>query len=101
MTKHKAYTLVNKKYVSFLYIRETAKEAKAAFLGEDHDSWDFHAARGWRVCRVAVTLDEDANNIADLRKRTEVLEHNIRILRRENEAAIKRLADHNQLEHLK
>lgn len=39
--------------------------------------------------------------IIDLRKRTEVLEHNIRIMRRENEAVIKRLADHNQLEHLK
>jgi glycogen debranching enzyme len=47
MTKHKAYTLVNKKYVDFLCIRETAKEAKAAFLGEEHDSWD----RGWhKIC---------------------------------------------------
>ena len=101
MTKHKAYTVVNKKYVDLLCIRETAKEAKAALLGEDHDSWDFHAARGWRVCRVAVTLEEDADNIANLRKRTEVLEHNIRILRRENEAVIKRLADHKQSEHLK
>jgi hypothetical protein len=99
MTKHKAYTLVNKKYVDFFCIRQTAKEAKSAFLGEEHDSWDLQVARGWRVCRVEVTLVEDADNIADLRKRTEVLEHNIKILRRENEAVIKRLADHK--EHLK
>ena len=99
MTKHKAYTLVKKKYVDLFCIRQTAKEAKAAFLGEEQDSWDLHVARGWRVCRITVTLDEDADNIADLRKRTEVLEHNIRILRRENEVVIKRLADHK--EHLK
>jgi len=101
MTKHKAYTLTKKKYVDLFCIRQTAKEAKAAFLGEYPDSWDLHFARGWRVRRVEITLVEDADNITDLRKRTEVLEHNIKILRRENEAAIKRLADYNQLEHLK
>ena len=47
-----------------------------------------------------VTID----HIIDLRKRIATLEHEIKILQRENErilAAIKRLADHNQLEHLK
>ena len=44
-----------------------------------------------------VTID----HIIELRKRIATLEHEIKILQRENEAAIKRLADHNQLEHLK
>jgi hypothetical protein len=60
MTKHKAYTIVNKKYVALYSIRKTAKEAKIAFL-EDEElySWDLYFADGWRVRRITITFEEN------------------------------------------